>query len=441
MELPEPVLTAATSVLLNDLSCAMLASGPVVDKATVLVSMSGTRRRNAATPLGTRAKHDPSDAAFLGGVRTHALALDSTHYPSQAHLGSAILPALLATAEESGITGSALVSALVAGWETAALVGEAFVSGVMARGLRASAAFGGIGSATSAAVAAGLDTQGIANAIALSVNFSAGLSRTFVDGSDDWSIQLGLSAQAGVRAVQLVRAGFQGAAGTFHDDALPLLWHDDARRGDHVTAAHRLDHELEPDSCVKWRIIDTVYKWYSACNILQAPIALAVGFVPKLAADPASIKEIRCFLNPEDWAYPGICNARPQTLSGALMSAAYCVATTLTHGELDLDLLHQPHNDAQAAHLSERVRIIADPKLPPLAARLEVTLANDRTLSNTLVPTDDTFAFTWGRLSDICADRLKAAGHPPSQFGTLASTVASVTTLQEATPLIAAACL
>ncbi|MEW2386451.1 MmgE/PrpD family protein [Micromonospora sp. NPDC047707] len=190
--LPPEELDAAKCAILNDLTCAAVATGPVLHKAEAFTGTTTALPDDVATVLGTGSRHNAAEAAFLGGIRMHAHALDSTHYASQAHLGAAIIPAAMAIAEERRATGSELVAAIVAGWETAALIGETFVNGVLARGLRASTTFGTIGSATAAALTAGLTARETADAIALSANLSAGLTRTFLDGSDDWAVQLGL---------------------------------------------------------------------------------------------------------------------------------------------------------------------------------------------------------------------------------------------------------
>ncbi|MEW2386686.1 hypothetical protein AB0873_32420 [Micromonospora sp. NPDC047707] len=232
-----------------------------------------------------------------------------------------------------------------------------------------------------------------------------------------------------MQAVRLVRAGFRGATGILQHDGLPLLW------GANAATFAALDRELTPDHPMIWRIPDTVYKRYSACNISQGPIALAIDLHPHLTP---GITAVQCSLNPEDHRYPGVLASQPESLTTALMSAPYGVASALTHGAFNIDRLHHPQRDTDAAELSRLVQVLPDTALPPLGARLTVTLTDGRVLTRELIQGQDAFRHSWKQVESTCAERRQAAGHPPYQHDLLVSAVASIANLPDTAPLLTA---
>src|SRR5208282_3673134 len=63
-------------------------------------------------------------AALVNGAIAHALDYDDVNLAMPGHPSVAILPALLALAEERRSSGKAVIAAFVAGYETACRIGE-----------------------------------------------------------------------------------------------------------------------------------------------------------------------------------------------------------------------------------------------------------------------------------------------------------------------------
>ena len=137
-------------------------------------------------------------AAFANAALMHTRAQDDTHFAAKTHVGSAIVPAALALAERERRSGAELCVAVVAGCEVAAAIGERLAAATTARGFRATPVFGTLGAAAAAASILGLDEAQTTNAIAIAASFSGGLNQTWLDGTSEYRLQLGMAARNGI---------------------------------------------------------------------------------------------------------------------------------------------------------------------------------------------------------------------------------------------------
>jgi 2-methylcitrate dehydratase PrpD len=398
------VAAKAKANLVYELACA-IASGERARPAWALARGSGPAD---ATLLVDGGRVHVEQAAFANSVALHARAQDDTHYASQAHPGAAILPAALALAEQRGTDGATLLTAIVAGYEVTAGVGERLVDPVVARGFRAAAVFGALGAAAASAAVLGLDAERTGHAIALGAGFAAGLTQTWIDGADDWAYQLGTTARGGVTAALLAEQGVRGA-----ERAL-----EGAYGFASAFAGTPLDAPEWPlEAGDSWRVRDVIYKPYPACNIAQAPVAVAAELAARHTLGPGDVVRVRCALNPEDRDYPGTLGRGPfHGTGGPLMSVVFCVAAALRHGGLSLEGLAR-HDDPDTSALTARVEVVPDPALPRLAAWLEIETTDGRMLRGELRPDHATYAWdvetveTWARA--VCHE----AGEPGARAG------------------------
>jgi 2-methylcitrate dehydratase PrpD len=379
--IPAEVTAAAKANLLYDLVCA-IAAGERAGPAWALARATGPA---TATLLLDGERVHVEQAAFANAVLMHARAQDDTHYPSQTHPGAAIIPAALAMGERCGADGARLLTAVTAGYEVACAVGEQLCDAVIKRGFRAASVFGGLGAATAAAVAAGLDEERTAHAIALGASFACGLTQTWTDAAEEWSYQLGAAARAGVTSVLLAERGVRGAvhalegasgfAAAFAGSGLTVSW---------------------PDG--RWRMPEVIHKLYPACNIVQAPVAATVELVRSHDLSADEVRRVRCALNPGDWAYPGTLGKAPFAASGGpLMSVPFCVAVAITRRDLPLEAL-SGSGDPAVLDLATRVEVEPDEWLAPLDARVEIeTTAGERLVSRWRGD-DASYAWPWAKI-------------------------------------------
>ena len=202
------------------------------------------------------------EEATRWATAAHALDYDDLHLESTAHLSAVCVPAALAAG------GGA--RAYLAGAGVMARLGMALGWEHYSRGWHATCTAGAPAAAVAAGTAMGLDTEGLARALALAVPAAGGVQAAF--GTMAKPLQVGFAAAAGVRAARLAAAG-AGADPAALEVWLQLLGGD--------PAAIRIDGPAVPGGLA--------IKLYPCCYALQRPIAALAG----LALDPAEVASIR----------------------------------------------------------------------------------------------------------------------------------------------------
>lgn len=183
-----------------------LARRALTDTVAVTYAARGSRMRTLTADL--------PDAARWAAVG-HVLDFDDLHLPSTAHISVVCVPATLATGGDA--------RAYLAGAGVMARLGTALGWSHYTSGWHVTCTAGAPAAAVAASVALGLTPAQTAHAIALAVPQAGGVQRAF--GTDGKALQVGLAADAGVRAARLAAAGAQ-ADPTALDQWLTLVGGD-----------------------------------------------------------------------------------------------------------------------------------------------------------------------------------------------------------------------
>src|SRR5665647_2637398 len=285
----------------------------------------------------------PEEAQWA--VACHIIDFDDLHLPSTTHISTVCVPVSLS------LGGGA--RSYLAGAGVMSRVGSALGWPHYAAGWHATTTAGAIGAAAGAAVALGLDADGVGRAMALAVPAAGGVQRSF--GTDGKSLQVGFAAHAGMRAARLAAAG--ASADPYAVDDLIALLGGGVEKVD-------LSSPAIPDGLA--------IKLYPCCYALQRPIgaaaALRVGCVYSVAGvDVSSIRRI-VVRTPQVTVKPLI-HSRPRTGLEAKFSLEYAVLAALIDlageqlasalGQVDLDELDQ-RSDLRPAHLLVAEAVEAD---------------------------------------------------------------------------------
>ena len=146
-DLPMDIRTWARQCVLDYLACTL--SGAQEDLTAILLAeMQEQGGIGPATILGHGVQLPVAAAALVNGAAAHALDYDDVNLAMPGHPSVAILPALLALAEECGATGAAVLTAFVAGYELQCRIGRAIAPGHYdGLGFHATATVGSFGAA------------------------------------------------------------------------------------------------------------------------------------------------------------------------------------------------------------------------------------------------------------------------------------------------------
>jgi len=279
-----------------------------------------------------------------------------------AHIGAIVIPLILGLIEARRIGVDRLLPALIAGYEVGGALEALLAKRTMANGFRATPLYGVLAAAAAASKLLDLSRPAIEAALAHAASFAGGTLQSIVEGTDEWRYQAGVAAQLGLVAAELARANAQGARAAFEGEQ------GFAR----VFAGETLGDEVRAHLGQNWSLRRVTFKPYPVCAHNQSIVMAAIGLAPKL--DASSVRKLEIHVNP--YIVPGMDGKGPFTrVAETLMSSAFCAATGLLRGTLDIDHL-AAFDDEAVAGLVGRAALVADPEVPFPACRLRATLAS-----------------------------------------------------------------
>lgn len=280
--------------------------------------------------------------AYLLAADMHARTQDDFYPPGRSHMGAVVLPAVLAVAD------GPVHGALSAGYAVMAAVSEAYAAEAQKRGWRPTGVFGPLGAGAAAAVALGADVNGVAEAIALGSAASGGTNQSWLDGSDEWLLEVAAAARSGVEAATLAAGGLRGAHQAMEGAAGWASAYFGDKDGTRLAALLKGALASPRVAC----------KPYPVSGIAQVPTHLAARLGRSLNARMPQRITVR--MAAAELAYPGSHNRGPFRSRGdSLMSVARCVALAYLHGGIPYRRLVE-HPDQPERNLLSRIELVAD---------------------------------------------------------------------------------
>jgi len=300
--------------------------------------------------------------AYQLSARMHFRTQDDFDPGGRVHVGAVVIPAVLA------IDGASVIEPMAAGYSVLTRVARTYRDEAEARGLRPTGMFGPVGAAAASGVALGLDRQQLGSAIAISTTMCAGTNQSWIDGTDEWLLEVSAAARAGVESALAAQAGLRGAPWAFEGSA---GW---ARAFFGDTDAALLAKAVGDDA---FGLKDVSVKAFPVSGIAQVPTALASSLGKQFDSRTPDRMEIR--VSPREFNYPGSSNRGPfKSRSDSLMSIARCVALAYTNGKIPLRLLSGPPVDKEEDVLKV-TEVVSDSSLAEGAAELRVSMQGHET--------------------------------------------------------------
>jgi 2-methylcitrate dehydratase PrpD len=318
-----------------------------------------------AAIIGHSARLPVLAAALVNGAITHALDYDDVNLAMPGHPSVAILPALLALAEQRKASGKQVIAAFVAGYETCCRVGTTMRPGHYTRGFHATGTVGAFGAAAACSHLLGLDAEATGRALGIAGTQSAGLKSQF--GTMCKPFHAGKAAQNGLLAARLAARGFssrpdliecaQGFAATHAPDFFPEKALAEPKRGFHI--------------------FNNLFKYHAACYMTHAPIECGRQLRAQGVA-PADIAAINLSLH---HATDKVCNI-PAPTDG--LEAKFSLRQTVAMALSGVDTASLgAYSAATAADpalvgLRERVNFDFREDYPEAGAEIEIELKDGR---------------------------------------------------------------
>jgi 2-methylcitrate dehydratase PrpD len=261
--IPDKTRTWARQCILDYVACGI--AGASDELTGILVAeLQEQGGRESATLFGQAVRLPAASAALINGASAHALDFDDVNLAMPGHPSVAILPALLALAEERGASGQKVLAAFVAGYELQCRIGRVLAPGHYdVLGFHATATIGSFGAAAACAHLLDLDQDRFPLALGIAGTQAAGLKSMF--GTMCKPLHAGKAAYHGLMAAKLAMRGFssrtdviecqQGFASTHSPDFYPERISEAPENG--------------------WYIESNLFKYHAACYMVHSSIESA----------------------------------------------------------------------------------------------------------------------------------------------------------------------
>jgi 2-methylcitrate dehydratase PrpD len=360
-DLPPDVVRSTKARVLDVIGLSLAGAetpfGRSVRDAAVAMSSSGPCR-----VLGTGDAIGVTMAAFANGAFSQALEYDDTHNESIVHMSSPSVAAALALADNGHVTGRELITAIAVGNEISCRAGSVAPGQFHKRGFHPSGLFATFGVTYLAARLLALDADATARAAGIAGSFASGILECWVDGTQTKFLHPGWSAQSGIAAAVLARAGTTGPAEVF-----------EGRWG--LFATHLQDAEVPRDAGrltrslgSHWDSRNASFKPFPAAHVLHPYISAILRLRSTTGLKAADIEEISCPV--AAFIVPIVCEPLSEKLAPASdshgrISLQYSLAEAFVRGSLGRHAYSDASlRDPEILGLARRVSYQVDATFP-----------------------------------------------------------------------------
>jgi 2-methylcitrate dehydratase PrpD len=335
-----------------------------------------------ATALGCGFKTGIHNAAFLNGTTAEAIeAQDGLRFGGN-HPGTAVIPAALAVAEESGLSGKEVLEAVVAGYEVAGRVAAAMHPHHTLAGFLPTGTCGAFGAAAAASRLMGHDAEGMLNSLGNAGYVSPlSMAEHLMGGYTSKIVQGGQAASAGLTAAGLAGAGITGAPYVLEGSHLSGGFTQITTRSE--PALGRIVEQLGEH----FSIMDIYLKPYTACRHTHGAAQAALELVAREDFGPQDIEAVDVYTYHIASVAVGKGVTANSTFVSAQFSLPYVVAACLIDGEMGPAQLKEDRiSDSSILELSQKVKVNVDPELAKAypgmtSSRVEIRLKSGETLA------------------------------------------------------------
>ncbi len=349
-DLPLHVINYCKLLIMDSLGVTFPGSNaPGCDAVTALAKIWGHNHGPSVLIHGYKAP--PSLVAMANSTMMHALDFDDTLDVSALHTCVSVLPAALATAEDTGnISGKTLIVAIVAGIDIICRISLAIKRPLS--WIR-TATCGAFGAAAAASKILALNEDQTGNALGIVYSQSAGNAQGLLEGSLVKRMQPGFSASAGVISAYLAKAGITGSNKFL------------SGKYGFYNLYENGEYEIEPvinKLGLHFSITDLSIKPYPSCRMTHSAIDAALALLPRLNNSLEDIDTIEVHASKmvnEMVGKPFKPGCNPQV--DAQFSIPYTVSVALCRKDVRLsDFKDNVIFDPKIRMLSERVIVIPD---------------------------------------------------------------------------------
>ena len=323
----------------------------VRDADYIKASLAGWEDDGPCTAIGHARTMTAAGAAFVNGTAAHGEDFDDTFEGGPVHAGAVIVPAVLAACERHNPDGRAALLGIAAGVEIMCRLSLVAPMKAHKAGFHPTAIYGAMGAAAGVGAALGLNKKQIVDALGVVGSMASGIIEYLAEGAWTKRMHAGWSAQSGMRAALLARAGFYGPRTVF--EGVHGLFHGFAN-----TLDGNYD-EVIGDFGKRWVTETIAFKPYPCGTMAHPYIDCARRLAAKVKA--SDIKEMVCDVGEGTvhrlWE-PLAAKQKPANGYAGKFSTPYCIAAGFVRGNVGLgDFTDDAVRDPAVVALAQKVAL------------------------------------------------------------------------------------
>lgn len=233
-----------------------------------------------ASLVGWPQKTSALNAALINGTASHALDFDDVNMAILGHPTVALLPGLLALAEQTDASQDDVLTAFVAGYEVVCRTGALMSPGHYNQGFHCTSTVGSVGAAAACARLMGLDPETTATAYGIAATKASGLKSMF--GTMCKPLHAGMAARNGLMAARLAARGFTSRA-------------DGLECAQGFAAVQSVDFNPQvamQEAPFDFHIANNLFKYHAACYLTHGAIEAGRALRARSGASSNAIQSI-----------------------------------------------------------------------------------------------------------------------------------------------------
>jgi len=205
--------------------------------------------------LGGKRQTSAWFAAFVNGASSHVAEQDDLHNGSVLHPATVVFPAVLAAAQDRGVSGEAMLVAAISGYEAGIRIGE-FLGRSHYRFFHTTGTAGTLAAAVGVGKLLGLDEDGLVNTIGSAGTQAAGLWEFLKDAADSKQLHTAKAAADGLLAAYMTQQGLTGAQQVL-----------DGQQSMGAAMSSDADPARLTDGLgTRWATAETSFKYHASCR-------------------------------------------------------------------------------------------------------------------------------------------------------------------------------
>lgn len=345
-DLPAEAIRWAKISFVDTLGCAFAGvddEGPRIARKVLM------RARDSGPSLvwGTNQYTLPLEAATVNGTAAHALDYDDCNNSLAGHPSAALLPAILAQAEEIGASGRDVINAYVTGFETQGRIAHAVHLHHYEKGWHPTATLGIFGATAASAKLLKLTAEQTATALAIAVSLSAGVKANF--GTMVKPLHAGQCSRNGLYAALLAKEGFTACPEAFeHHHGFFEVFNG----AGNYDASRVLVNWCDPLEILAPGV---GLKQYPCCGSTHSAIDAMIMLRQQHNLTPDKVAHIESITHDRALAHTN--RPDPRSTLDAKFSVQYCVVRALMHGDVAFEHFEgETYRDPQVLDLLKRIK-------------------------------------------------------------------------------------